>query len=163
MREVRDAGGAVSLDTNLRQKLWPVEEARHVLDQAMAEATIAITSIDDSAHLTGLADPEEIVSHYQRMGPRTVIVTCGAEGARIGHGRARHLVRAAPASPVDSTGAGDSFSGSFLAYFLETGSVAIAAERAAVVAAGTVSGLGAIAPIPWRAAVLERSPETSRT
>lgn len=155
MQAVRDAGGEVSLDTNLRLKLWPADRARDVLDRAMASATIAITSIDDSAHLTGMDQPDDIIARYQTMGPRIVIVTCGAEGARIGDGATRIAVPAAAATPVDSTGAGDSFSGAFLAYYLETGSVAAAAERAARVAAGTVSGLGAIAPIPRRDVIVD--------
>ena len=61
---------------------------------------------------------------------------------------------AAPADPVDSAGAGDSFAGAFLAYWLETNDLHLAANRSAMVAAGTVSGLGAVEPIPRRADIL---------
>lgn len=61
---------------------------------------------------------------------------------------AAHPVRA-----VNSTGAGDSFAGAFLAYCLETGDVDLTARRAVVVA-GTVSGYGAVDPIPRRRDVL---------
>ena len=151
---VRDAGGTVSVDTNLRLKLWSADEARQVTEKAMALAGVAITSIDDSQHLTGLSDPEAIIAHYQKLGPRIVAVTRGAEGVRLGVDEARHDIPAAPADPVDSTGAGDSFSGAFLAYWLETSDPVEAAHRAARVAAGTVSGLGAVAPIPHRAQIV---------
>ena len=147
---VRDAGGTVSLDTNLRLKLWDAEEARRITDQTMELAGIAITSIDDSAHLTGLDDPDQIIAHYQGMGPEIVLVTLGAEGARLGFGPERASIPPAHSEPIDSTGAGDSFSGAFLAYWRETGDPVEAATRAAKVAAGTVSGLGAVAPIPRR-------------
>ena len=55
------------------------------------------------------------------------------------------------AEAVDSTGAGDSFAGGFLAYWVETGDVDLSARRAATVAAGCVSGYGAVDPIPRRA------------
>ena len=151
---VRDAGGTISLDTNLRLKLWSAEEARRITDRAMALAGIAITSIDDSAHLTGLTDPDGIIAHYQALGPLIVAVTKGAEGVRLGVADQRHDIPPAPADPVDSTGAGDSFSGAFLAYWLETSDPAEAARRATRIAAGTVSGLGAVAPIPSRADIL---------
>lgn len=154
MEIVRGAGGAVSLDTNLRLKLWPAEEARRVIEQAAAEARILITSIDDSEALLGLAAPEAIAAHYRALGPEIVLVTQGAEGCLLAAGDVRVPIPPAPADPVDSTGAGDSFAGAFLAYLIETGDPETAARRAAVVAAGTVSGYGATAPIPRRSEIV---------
>ena len=62
----------------------------------------------------------------------------------------RFAVPPVTTTPVDSAGAGDSFAGAFLAWYLETGDVDTASRRAAEVAAGTVSGLGAVGPIPRR-------------
>lgn len=151
-----NAGVSVSIDTNLRLKLWPLEQARAVIHAAMAHARIAVTSIDDSADLTGLNDPAEIAAFYQSLGPEIVLVTMGAEGCFLAVGPSHHHIPAAPATPVDSTGAGDSFAGAFLAWWLELGDAVEAAHRAAIVAAGTVSGLGAVDPIPRRADVLAR-------
>lgn len=157
---VAAAGGAVSLDTNLRLKLWPVEEAREVIHAAMAHARIAVTSIDDSADLTGLTDPAAIADFYQSLGPQIVLVTMGAEGVWLATPEGGQPIPAAPADPVDSTGAGDSFAGAFLAWWLETGDAIKAARAATIVAAGTVSGLGAVDPILRRADVLSRMSES---
>ncbi len=148
---------AVSLDTNLRLKLWDVETARAVTHEAMATADIAVTSIDDSLHLTGLADPSAIAKFYHGLGPKFVLVTMGAEGCRLSVDGAETYISPVPTTAIDSTGAGDSFAGSFLAYWLETGDPVLAANRAAIVAAGTVSGLGAVCPIPRREDVLRMS------
>lgn len=156
MEAVRDAGGDVSLDTNLRLALWDAATARAAIHNAMSRAATAVTSIDDSLHLTGLADPDAIIDLYQSMGPKTVLVTMGAAGCRIGVGAERRTIAPAAATPVDSTGAGDSFAGAFHAWALELGDPFAAAERAAIVAAGTVSGFGAIDPIPRRDAVLAK-------
>lgn len=148
------AGAAVSLDTNLRLKLWDAATARERIHRTMARATVAVTSVEDSRHLTGLSSPGDIARHYRSLGPTLVLVTLGAEGCLLASNDGLHAVPPAPAQPVDSTGAGDSFAGAFLAWWLETGDPRLAAERAALVAAGTVSGYGAVAPIPRRAEVL---------
>ncbi|MEM1163404.1 MAG: sugar kinase [Pseudomonadota bacterium] len=151
---VRGAGGAVSLDTNLRLKLWDLDTARRVLTDAMSRADIAVTSIDDSAHLTGLSDPAGIARHYHKLGPKIVLVTMGGDGCHLSHPGGQVLIPPARASAVDSTGAGDTFAGAFLAWWLETEDPERAARRAAIAAAGTVSGYGAVDPIPTRAEVL---------
>ncbi|MEM6663497.1 MAG: sugar kinase [Pseudomonadota bacterium] len=151
---VRGAGGAVSLDTNLRLKLWDLDTARRVLTDTMSRADIAVTSIDDSAHLTGLSDPVGIARHYHNLGPRIVLVTMGGDGCHLSHPGGQVLIPPARARAVDSTGAGDTFAGAFLAWWLETEDPERAARRAAIAAAGTVSGYGAVDPIPTRAAVL---------
>lgn len=158
MEVVASAGGAICLDTNLRLKLWDIEAARQVTHDAMRRATIAVTSIDDSSHLTGLTDPAAIAAFHHDLGPEIVLVTMGGDGCCLSVGGQAHVIPAAPATPVDSTGAGDSFAGGFLAWWLETGDPVLAARRAAVVAAGTVSGYGAVNSIPWRADVLRAVP-----
>lgn len=155
IKRVRAAGGRVCLDTNLRLKLWDVQTARSVIEATARQTTLIVTSIEDSESLTGLSDPKAIAEHYSGLGAEVVVVTLGAEGASLSVGRRTEQIPPAPASPVDSTGAGDSFTGSFLAWWLETGDPWQAGRMAAIVAAGTVSGLGAVDPIPRREDVLE--------
>ncbi|MEL6477128.1 MAG: sugar kinase [Pseudomonadota bacterium] len=154
MEAARQAGAAVSLDTNLRVKLWTIAEARAVTHEAMRLASVAVTSIDDSAHLTGLQQSQAIADFYHDLGVETVLVTMGMQGCHLSGAEGATTIPAAPARPVDSTGAGDSFAGAYLAWWLETGDPVLAGQRAARVAAGTVSGLGAVDPIPHRADVL---------
>ena len=161
MQVANESGTAVSLDTNLRLKLWDEETARQVIDAAMQHARIAVTSVDDSAHLTGLSDPAEIAARYHALGPEIVLVTMGAAGCHLSTAAGACHVPPAPATPVDSTGAGDSFAGAFLAWWLETGDAFLAARRAAAVAAGTVSGFGAVDPIPRRDAILTQPDNAS--
>lgn len=148
------AARTVSLDTNLRLKLWSADDARRITHDAAVKADVLVTSIDDSTTLTGLDAPPDIAGFYHDLGPRIVLVTRGGDGAYLSVEGAGTAIDPAPTTPVDSTGAGDSFSGAFLAWWLETGDPVLAARRAAVVAAGTVAGLGAVAPIPHRADVL---------
>ncbi|RMF40386.1 MAG: sugar kinase, partial [Alphaproteobacteria bacterium] len=66
------AGVSVSLDTNLRLKLWDAETARRVIDGTLERVRIVVTSIEDSLHLTGLGEPEAIGEFYRRRGPEIV-------------------------------------------------------------------------------------------
>lgn len=96
----------------------------------------------------------------------TVVVTLGAAGAFASHpdarlrgdARAFHRTPAAAVRPVDTTGAGDAFSGA-LAADLATAPHAPFADhvRYAIRAAGLATEqAGAAASMPWRAQVLER-------
>lgn len=160
MNMAQGAGVPVSLDTNLRLALWDIDAARAITHQAMRGATIAVTSIDDSRHLTTLTDPSAIASFHHDLGPKIVLVTMGADGCLLSVEGAETRIAPFPTEPIDSTGAGDSFAGAFLAYWLETGDPVVAARRGAIVAAGTVAGLGAVQPIPRRDEVLRKERET---
>ena len=147
---VRAAGGTVSLDTNLRRQLWSLDDARTHLDAAADLAHIVVTSIDDQQALSGQTDPGRIASGLHARGVEVVAVTLGGDGAYLSVDGTSHEIPPAPASPIDSTGAGDTFAGTFLAWWLESGDPVLAAHRAAIAAAATVSGYGAIPAIPGR-------------
>ena len=142
----------VSLDLNHRPRLWSDDLARKVLSSVPAD--LVFPSDDEAEVLHSLTDPDAIADHYLGNGARIVALKRGAAGARVATPDSRFDVPAAPATPVDSAGAGDSFAGAFLAYWLETGDLRLSATRAAKVAAGTVSGLGAVEPIPRRSDII---------
>lgn len=142
----------VSLDLNHRPRLWSDDLAREVL--ASVPADIVFPSDDEAERLLALTDADAVADHYLSKGAGIVALKRGASGAVIATADERFTVPAAPATPVDSAGAGDSFAGAFLAYWLETGDLRLAATRAAKVAAGTVGGLGAVEPIPVRAQIV---------
>ncbi|WP_281685809.1 sugar kinase [Thalassobaculum salexigens] len=144
----RQAGCEVAYDTNLRLKLWDLEQARATMHAAMTRCTIALPSIDDSRVLTGLEDADAIADAYLAMGPRVVALKMGEAGAMIATTTTRVVIPPHRVTPVDATGAGDTFDGAFLAR-LAAGADAVDAGRyAAVAAALTTTGYGAVSPIP---------------
>ena len=151
MKTARRAGTLVSYDTNLRLALWPIDRARSVIDASLRVTDIAFPSEDEAALLWGMEHPDEVIDHLLGIGPTIVALKRGERGAIIATPDRREEIPPAPSKPVDSTGAGDAFAGSFLAEYLITGDPFAAGRYAARVAAGTVSGYGAIAPIPRRA------------
>lgn len=144
----RAAGCDVAYDTNLRLKLWDLTRARQVMHAAIARCTIALPSIDDSRILTGLDDADAIADAYLAMGPRIVALKMGEEGALIATAEGRTRIPPHPVVPVDATGAGDTFDGAFLARLAAGDSPATAGRYAAVAAALTTTGYGAVTPIP---------------
>jgi 2-dehydro-3-deoxygluconokinase len=158
----RAADTLVSFDTNLRLTLWPLEQARATIALALAMADIVFPSEDEAAELWGLRDPDAVLDHVLAFGAGIVALKRGDRGAVVATPERRWEIPRAPSTPVDSTGAGDAFAGGFLARYLETGDPLEAGRYAARVAAGTVSGYGAVAPIPRRAELLaEPSPATA--
>lgn len=150
MQAARGAGTLVSYDTNLRLALWPLEQARETIEAALSMADMAFPSDDEAAQLWGLDDPDAVLDRVLALGPRIVALKRGERGAVVATPDRREVIPPAPSTPVDSTGAGDSFAGAFLAEYLAAGDPFAAGRYAARVAAATVSGYGAVAPIPRR-------------
>lgn len=149
----RQSGTLFSFDTNLRLNLWTLDEARNAINDILPLVSIVMPSVDEAELLTGHQDPNAIVDHFLGRGANIVVLKLGDRGAIIADGDKRHKIPPAPSSAADSTGAGDSFAGAFLAYYLEIENLQRAGELAAIVAAGTVGGLGAVDPIPFRSDV----------
>ncbi|MFE6699397.1 carbohydrate kinase family protein [Streptomyces sp. NPDC057718] len=107
-------------------------------------AELLLPNADEARLLTGLPEPDAAAAELSRWFPR-VVVTLGARGAVVAAGG--EVVGRVPAppvrEPVDSTGAGDAFTGGFLAALLAgADEVTAAAEgcRAGAAAVATVGG-----------------------
>jgi 2-dehydro-3-deoxygluconokinase len=149
----REAGVKIAYDTNYRARLWPVARARAVMHQAVAEADIALPSLEDAQMLTGLDDPAAIVDHYLRLGPGIVVLKLGAKGALLGTASGHIAIPPHPCRFVDGTGAGDTFCGNFLARLIAGDPPEQAARYASVAAALKTEGFGAVGPMPHAAIV----------
>lgn len=152
----------VSYDLNLRLNLWTLDDARACVEDFLPLADIVLPSDDEAAVLTGSDDQAAHLDYFARGGARWVALKRGAEGVVLRGRDGQETIPAAPANPVDSAGAGDSFAGAFLAYLLETGDAAKAARLAVRVAAATVEGYGATDSIPRRIAELGAETAASR-
>ena len=150
------AGVRVAYDTNYRAKLWGPAEAAAAMHAAIAQCDIVLPSLDDAITLTGLVDPDAIIDFYLRLGPSLVVLKRGAEGALLATSARRMIIPPFPCTPVDATGAGDAFCGSFLARLILGDTPEDAARYAGCAAALKCEGYGAVAPIPHAAQVLEK-------
>ena len=150
----RANGVKVAYDTNYRPRLWPVARAAAVIHAAIGESDIALPSLEDAQALSGLEGPDAICDYYLRLGPKLVVLKMGGNGALLATPATRLAIPAFPCKPLDGTGAGDTFCGSFLARLIAGDIPENAARYAAAAAALKTEGYGAVAPIPRAAAVL---------
>jgi 2-dehydro-3-deoxygluconokinase len=149
----RAAGAKVSLDSNLRLKLWPPSRARAMLGAAAAMADHFFPSIEEARALSGLEQPDAIVDWAHRLGARTVYLKLGPEGVIVSDGARRERIAGLKVKTVDATGAGDCFCGATLARLATGDSFFDAARYANAAAALATTGFGAVAPLPRPEAV----------
>ncbi|MFY7311058.1 aminoimidazole riboside kinase [Enterobacter cloacae complex sp. IR5412] len=111
MAAIRQAGGFVSFDPNIRADLWHDEvELRQCLERALACADVVKISVEELAFLTGNAQVHEGLAALMRTCPaRLVLVTQGKEGVTAWQGGALTHYPASPVECIDTTGAGDAF------------------------------------------------------
>lgn len=117
MQAVKQAGGWVSFDPNLRSDLWSdANEMNALLAQAFALADIIKLSEDELFTLTGCREVEpgikQFTADYQ---PALLLVTCGSEGVTVWQPQRLQHYPAPHVSVVDTTGAGDAFVAGLLA------------------------------------------------
>ncbi|MBU6532574.1 carbohydrate kinase family protein, partial [Streptomyces mayonensis] len=105
---------------------------------------VLLPSRDEAYLLTGLPEPADAAAKLSRHVP-TVVAKQGADGALVARsGAVSARVPAVGASPLDSTGAGDAFTGAFLAALLR------GAEPEEAAGAGCRAGAEAVARVGGR-------------
>lgn len=153
----------VMLDPNIRPGFIRDEAAyRARLDAMLARADIVKVSDEDLHWLMGAGEIVDLAAALRARGPRIVVVTEGADGARAFHAGDVAHAGANQVEVVDTVGAGDTFNAGFLAALDEAGLLSRAALEGltegqikaaltlgAQAAAVTVSRAGANPP--WRA------------
>jgi len=148
MKQAREAGTLVSFDSNLRLKLWSLEEARAAITRAIGMCDLFLPSVDDVNVLSGRSDPDAIIAWSHELGAKQVVLKLGAEGALVSDGKQRERIAGHRVEVVDATGAGDCFCGNLLARIALGDSLVDAARYANAAAAIAVQGFGAVAPLP---------------
>lgn len=147
LKAVRAAGTLVAFDPNYRPRLWhSPDAARAAIAEALAVSDIALPTFADENDLFGDATPDATAERLAEAGIAEIVVKDGEAPALIVADGARSLVRAMKVEAVDTTGAGDSFNGAYLAARLLGDAPVDAARRAHAVAAAVVQVRGALAP-----------------
>jgi len=147
LADARQAGSVVAFDPNYRPRLWSsAEAAKAALAAALAVTDIALPTFPDEQALYGDRDLVATAERLSVAGVGEIAVKDGEKPALIAAGTRRDPVPAVSVQAVDTTGAGDSFNGAYLAARLRGDSPAEAAVRAHRVAGAVVQVRGAVAP-----------------
>jgi ribokinase len=154
-RRTRSASGTV---------IWNLAPVPEQMTAAMVSEMLAVTDYllvneheaRDAAAAIGLASPdyELAAGHLAKVGNLTCIVTAGAEGAlAAAPARSSLRVPAPRITPVDTTGAGDTFAGAFAAMVSEGRPLQAALHVGCEAAAQKCLKPGAQAGMPMRSAI----------
>jgi len=152
----RAAGSLVAFDPNYRPRLWQNREsAQAAIAEALAVTDMALPTFPDEQMLFGDQTPEATAERLGKL-VGEVVVKNGEQPALIAaNGVSQNVEAVHVATPVDTTGAGDSFNGGYLAARLAGHTPADAARRAHQVAAAVVQVRGALAPFETLRAAFE--------
>jgi sugar/nucleoside kinase (ribokinase family) len=130
------AGGKVSFDPNLRVGSAGATAIPSGFDRLLEVASLVLPSAGELEPFGADA------ASLSRAGAMVVCETLGKEGARLHHGGTVTEIAGIPTEEVDPTGAGDVFSGTFLAVYVRSGDPILAAREANAAAAAHVKALG---------------------
>ncbi|NEX47536.1 sugar kinase [Pseudotabrizicola algicola] len=145
----RANGSLIAFDTNLRPRLWENADAmRAGVMLGASVADIVLPSFDEETGLWGDTSTAQTVERYAKAGATRVVVKDG--GGPVTLWSAANGSRQHAPSPVkhivDTTAAGDSFAGGFLAHLAMGHDEDTAAKAAIALAAGVIQARGALVP-----------------
>ena len=122
----------------------------------MAKISIFLMNEVEGNQITGLTDPDEIIAEMLvRFPAARIVLTLGKDGAVYADAQQKHFQPVFPVQAVDTTAAGDTFSGYFLAGLLEGMSVPEILKMSAKASSIAVTREGAVPSIPYREEVLQ--------
>ena len=131
----------------------PFNEKLSAVD--MTKISIFLLNEVEGNQVTGLTVPEEIIVKMQEMFPHArIVLTLGKDGAVYADGEERCFQPIFPVKAVDTTAAGDTFTGYFLAGLAEGMAIPEILKMSAKASSIAVSRAGAVPSIPYRDEVM---------
>ncbi len=133
----------------------PAPMSAEVKKYPLQAIDLLVMNQTEGATLVGEGSPKEILRKLTTAFPLAeIILTLGGEGVLYQHKETYHQIPAIPVKAVDTTAAGDTFIGYFLAFYLEKKPVRECLTIASTAAAICISRSGAQDSIPRRLEVL---------
>ncbi|MYB76799.1 MAG: sugar kinase [Chloroflexi bacterium] len=150
-RLVRESGGRVSLDPNIRAELASPEQIRALVAPIIEVASFVFPSGEEAQLITGEATTAAACAAL-RATPQNeaVVLKQGADGCTVHSESGKVSVPSFPVKEVDATGAGDTFDAAFLWALQHGASLDTAALWANAAGALSVTVTGPIEGAPRR-------------
>ena len=117
----------------------------------MSKISIFLLNEVEGYQITGHTDPDAIIAKLLEMYPHAkIVLTLGKDGAMYADAEQKHFQPIFPVKAVDTTAAGDTFTGYFLAGLIEGMPIPDILRMSAKASSITVSREGAVPSIPYR-------------
>lgn len=131
----------------------PFNEKLHAVD--MGKISIFLLNEVEGFQITGLKDPDDIIAKLLEMYPQSkIVLTLGQDGAVYADQEQKHFQPVFKVNAVDTTAAGDTFTGYFLAGLCEGLPIPEVLKMSAKASSIAVSRAGAVPSIPFREEVM---------
>lgn len=149
LTDFRAKGGKVVFDINYRPASWPdANRTRRVFDAMLKRTDIALPSLDDEQVLHGKHNALECIDRYVKAGVSEIIVKDGINGCTLYcDGDIEKIDVPMEVRPIDTTAAGDSFNGAYLAARTQNKDAKTAVAAGQACAALVIQHRGAIVPL----------------
>lgn len=114
VRIVKEAGGKISFDPNLRPELLGIEKIREISEPILSSCEVVLPSEEEAKMLAGTKDAEDACQKLLEYGPEIVALKRGEKGSWIFTAKDKIEVASFPVKEIDPTGAGDCFDAGFV-------------------------------------------------
>lgn len=132
----------------------PFNEKLRAVD--MNKISIFLLNEVEGGQITGLSEPDEVLDKMREMFPHAkIVLTLGKDGAKYAEGDEVCYQPIFKVEAVDTTAAGDTFTGYFLAGLIEGMPIPEILKMSAKASSIAVTRKGAVPSIPYRAEVME--------
>lgn len=132
----------------------PFNESLNEVD--MTKIGIFLLNEVEGGQITGAADPDEVLAKMREMFPNAkIVLTLGKDGAKYAEGDQVYHQPIFKVKAVDTTAAGDTFTGYFLAGLLDGMEIPEILKMSAKASSIAVTRNGAVQSIPLRSEVME--------
>lgn len=150
LAKLKQQGCTIAFDPNYRARMWRSKEhAITWLERAYQVSNVVLPGLDDHHTLFGHTDIADIVEYCSEFTIDEVVIKAGSKGMQVfckNTLTAQWSFNPAP-QQVDSTAAGDSFAGTYLAARMAKHEPQTALQMADKVASQVVQHQGAILPL----------------
>ena len=142
-------GVGISFDPNIRPTMWEnVKEARNTISEAAKVSTIVLPSFEDEKIFFEDKNPSATLKRYEGLGASTVVVKNSGQKIYVLNNSNEIICdKITIINAIDTTGAGDSFNGSFLASLLSGIEIKECVYKAHNVALKVICEKGALIPM----------------
>lgn len=149
LKHCQAKGTEIAFDSNHRPALWrSIEAAQTAYQQLFSFADIALVTFDDEALVWQDSDPQATLARLQQLGVNKVVVKVGSDGCFSQdlqtQTEAVHTPANLVAQVVDTTSAGDSFNGAFLAQYVTGKTLSACCQAGNLLASQVIQHQGAI-------------------
>ncbi len=138
----------IAFDPNIRARLWASKERiKDVISRTAAISDLVLPSYEDEQLTFGDKTPMATAERYQSLGVKQIIVKNAENETLFAEADRREFFSVEKVEDViDTTAAGDSFNGAYLAEYMDSGDISKSISQAQKCAATVICKKGALIP-----------------